>query len=430
MPVTFFLTIEDAVSEASPCGPNPEEDLEYENFVAAAEGNLPASFLTFSRSSFDSAATLATIAKYTENYRDIRLLVLAAKYFILSGDIHGFSDALVAISLLLNCRWDTVYPVGQESDYSLRSAQVASLDDLPTVVLPAQTATLAKDRRLGTLNYRMLLIATKATSPRGEETATDENSLREAFLRTDDLETLKNVRDSVKRASQALASMRAIFIDKSGFEQAPSFDRLAPLLSGMDEYLSGIVKEREPAAAITEIETSEAKTGETEIAGESTASTVALPAPRSVHDAAQGLKALEHYYNISEPSNPALLLIRQAQQLVGKSYIEAIQVLAPEAAEKSLIKIGGDSPFALTFAQLKALAATPAITQDASPAPELPPEVYAVTSRTDAIKLMALVEAYYRKSEPSSPIPLIIERARVFADRDFATLLKDILKPA
>jgi type VI secretion system protein ImpA len=40
---------------------------------------------------------------------------------------------------------------------------------------------------------------------------------------------------------------------------------------------------------------------------------------------------------------------------------------------------------------------------------------------------MEIVEQYYRKQEPSSPIPLLLQRARVFVDRDFSALLKDVL---
>jgi type VI secretion system protein ImpA len=40
---------------------------------------------------------------------------------------------------------------------------------------------------------------------------------------------------------------------------------------------------------------------------------------------------------------------------------------------------------------------------------------------------MQNVAAFYRSAEPSSPIPLLLERAAGMADRDFLSLLKDML---
>jgi type VI secretion system protein ImpA len=52
-------------------------------------------------------------------------------------------------------------------------------------------------------------------------------------------------------------------------------------------------------------------------------------------------------------------------------------------------------------------------------------------SRHEAFALLEQVAAYYRMMEPSSPISLILDRARGFANQDFLAVLKDLLaKPA
>jgi type VI secretion system protein ImpA len=50
-----------------------------------------------------------------------------------------------------------------------------------------------------------------------------------------------------------------------------------------------------------------------------------------------------------------------------------------------------------------------------------------VGSRPEALALLDQVRAYYRATEPTSPVPLLIERARTFAEQDFMSLLKDVL---
>ena len=49
-----------------------------------------------------------------------------------------------------------------------------------------------------------------------------------------------------------------------------------------------------------------------------------------------------------------------------------------------------------------------------------------VTTRSDALRLLDLVIEYYERNEPSSPLPLLIARARRLADKGFLDLLRDL----
>lgn len=50
----------------------------------------------------------------------------------------------------------------------------------------------------------------------------------------------------------------------------------------------------------------------------------------------------------------------------------------------------------------------------------------AVTTRADAVRLLDLAIAYYERYEPSSPLPLLIGRARRMADKNFLDILRDM----
>ena len=50
----------------------------------------------------------------------------------------------------------------------------------------------------------------------------------------------------------------------------------------------------------------------------------------------------------------------------------------------------------------------------------------AVTTRADAVRLLDLVCRYYETYEPSSPLPLLIGRARRLADKGFLEILQDL----
>ena len=49
-----------------------------------------------------------------------------------------------------------------------------------------------------------------------------------------------------------------------------------------------------------------------------------------------------------------------------------------------------------------------------------------VTTRSDAMRLLDLVVEYYERNEPSSPLPLLIGRARRLADKGFLDLIRDL----
>lgn len=51
----------------------------------------------------------------------------------------------------------------------------------------------------------------------------------------------------------------------------------------------------------------------------------------------------------------------------------------------------------------------------------------AIGTRDDAIRTLEAVAAYFRKHEPSSPVPLFIERAKRLVGKDFLTVLEDVI---
>jgi type VI secretion system protein ImpA len=53
-------------------------------------------------------------------------------------------------------------------------------------------------------------------------------------------------------------------------------------------------------------------------------------------------------------------------------------------------------------------------------------DITVVHSRDDALYLLELASAYFRTSEPSSPLPMLIDRARRLASMEFLDILRDL----
>jgi type VI secretion system protein ImpA len=117
--------------------------------------------------------------------------------------------------------------------------------------------------------------------------------------------------------------------------------------------------------------------------------------------------------------------VHQAEQCIGKSFLEVMRLLVPVAAEKATIPIGADKVFDLNFEQLRQLdgAASPQADGAGGDRATVSP----AASRAEALALLDEVAAFYRGAEPSSPIPLLLGRARDLATRDFMSILQQVL---
>ena len=67
--------------------------------------------------------------------------------------------------------------------------------------------------------------------------------------------------------------------------------------------------------------------------------------------------------------------------------------------------------------------------QNEQPAPASAAVVYRereVTSRDDVVAMLDRICAYYERHEPSSPVPLLMQRARRLVHMNFLELMRDL----
>ena len=444
------------VSESEPCGPDLDlaGDNDYMNFMARAEGMLPATFFSgpegrpFDRSSIDFDTEVATIGKLLERTHDIRLLVMLAKLMALNRDIAGFVACLTLIDRLLKERWEEVHPQAFDGDFGIRVAALESLDDMPPVVFPLQYMPLINSRRLGSVSYRTWMIATGEAKPREGEEILEPAAIDTAMME-EELPVLIERRGQFQTIQSVLASIREICVDRIGADRAAKLEKLPALADKILALLERTVARRDPSLATA------APADEGGATRAESASSIPAGAVASTRDVAAALAAIAAYFARNEPSNPALLLVRQAEQLMGKSFLEVMRVLVPNYLERAAIQIGKEQMFDLPLERLSAFAEISGDSADGSEAlaePDADTVGEAVDSgdsadpganghalngashrsieaksRADAVRLLEQIGVYYRVAEPSSPVPFLTDRARSFAERDFLSLLKELL---
>jgi type VI secretion system protein ImpA len=415
-----------------PCGPDLDAmgDADYLNFFASVEAVFPASFFEvrdeegnvrrFDPKAHDLNAKVDAAKALLARTSDLRLIILVAKLAILGKDLPGFTVCIEAIADLLGRQWDGVHPRAEGDDFAYRQMAIEALDVMPTVVIPFQFLPLAETRRHGAVNYRTWLMAKGDVTPRADDTFLDAATVAQIFDQVD-LEQLKATTASYVALAALVEKICRLWTEKATSAGMLNLDRVVQIIAGIVAMLESVVVRRDPAAVESVAAVEEAGDGA------NGASEPAGPASRvgSVTAAAAALSAVAGYFGRVEPSSPALLLVRQAEHLLGKSFAEAIHILVPNHAETAAINIGRNWLFDLSVDRMAAL-----LDGAAAQAPAVPDgteQVYSVTNRGQALALLEQVSAFFRNVEPSSPVPFLADRARELAQRDFLSLLVDVL---
>src|SRR5258708_3299755 len=341
-----FTALAGPVSDQEPCGPDLDlaGDPDYMNFIARTEGLLPATYFSGPEdkpsppTTLDFPADFAPAAPLLDRTRDIRLLALLAKLFILNRDLTGFAACIGLADTLLNERWDDVHPQGTDGDFGIRMAALESLDDMPPVIFPMQYLPLVNHRRLGPITYRSWMIATGEAKPREGEAIVEPAAIEAAMMEAE-LPALIETRGPFQGLQSALGNLRGICVDRAGADRAAKLERLPDLVGKILKLLEGVVIKRDPSLAAAQADTAEMADGNAAPAG---SSTIPAGAVASTRDVADALAAIADYFGRHEPSSPALLLVRQAEQLMGKSFIEVRRVLEPNHMEQAAVQIGKD----------------------------------------------------------------------------------------
>ena len=152
------------------------------------------------------------------------------------------------------------------------------------------------------------------------------------------MESVNNALLSAYRKSFGGGENIRIEVDKNGDVRVWAEKRVVAQVNDANSEISLAEAQRvDPHAALRgQTAADKAKISDTPLAGD---------APNSLADAQQALATIAGYYSRSEPSSPILPLVRQAHQLIGKSFFEVMSILVPTQMDKAAFQIGADQFF-------------------------------------------------------------------------------------
>ena len=355
--------------------------------------------------------------------RDLRLLASYAQFCALARDLGALADCLDLMAGLLDAFPDAVHPRITE-DIIDRNNALELLASRATVIMPLEFTPLVRDRRLLDISLRKILLGRGERNPQGDEEPGDGEALVAALRAAENADAVAASHDALTRIKQAASRIEAVCL---GNDTQPFRPNLESLHARLDELL-GLLAEARPELGGAQREDDAEEDGAVPQDGADDAieAGAAPVAPGRIADMAQAraaLEALEAYFSTREPSSPSLILVRQARQLVGRSLIEAMEILVPELSARARIDFGRETGFLLGMDRMRALSEIGADGGEAA----ADPADFAVSNRKEAGALMSALEGYYASFEPSSPIPVLLARARGSLNQSFTSILSEFL---
>jgi type VI secretion system protein ImpA len=314
-----FADLLKPVSESEPCGPNLEYDPQFAALEVAAQGTperfnginvVPAEPPQWPEV-YDAALALAA------RTRDLRVAVLLTRAAARTHGFAGFAAGLSLVAGLLEHYWEGVHPrldddAGGDATMRLNAllplcSHATGLSDLQACGLPTHPSPLT---------VRLVELAwTRAEPLAGESKPTQPGIVK-----------------GLKEASEKDAGL---------FERLRSAHEMAlRIVRLLDQHVGNLAPELDPLTRITAAVAQaaaaaegKAPVGDASSASKPTSANMAAPGlgpMRTREDVVRTLAAACEWIEQHEPSNPAPLLIRRAQRLMSKSFIDLVRDLAPE----------------------------------------------------------------------------------------------------
>lgn len=411
---------------------------------------------------------LTQIDALLQRSRDLRLLTLRSQWCMLAGEIDAAATSLIAMADLLEEMPDAAHPIIDGSPRD-RLEAINDLTAMGAMILPLRYLDIGGS---GASRRRMMVAHGDVTPHDGEEDINIDEMVS----------SLVNAREKVAKDHEALVALRSAIarIENACLaNDTPHTPQLNSLSNEIEAVLSVIALADPSLSESASDDETDTAPATSPPQGEVVISQRISTEVKDHDEARSRLTAVETYFGKFEPSSAAVLLVTQSRLLIGKSLVDAIDILMPETAPRAKVDFIADSGFQLAHGQLRALADDVLIDDtnvppsDTSPSPEPTPmpqafedgeesdteeaetsagddpvteqvnpepprpeppvapaletQSFHVADAAQATAQIQAVETYFRTVEKSSPIPMLLARARSYVGKDFEALLKELV---
>lgn len=307
------------ISDEAPAGPDLSYDAEFLELEQASKGKPEQQFgdTLIAAEEPDWQDVRRRAEALLARSKDLRVALLLTRALVRLENAEGLAAGLGLVNEMLSRYWDTLHPEldhDDSDDATMRLNALAPLADGATLLRDVRNAWVASTPQHGRVAFRDVLVAAGKLPPAGgaaPSKAEIEGTLR--AIAQDNPRPLQAALDSADHVQ----SLEALLGEKGVLTQAPDLRPLSDLLHAVVPMCKAVLS-------------SEGEPGQTaQAAGETRGAATGPVMTRD--DAIRALETVCRFIEQSEPSNPAPLLIRRAQRLIGRKFVEIIEDLAPES---------------------------------------------------------------------------------------------------
>ncbi len=314
------------ISSDAACGPDLEYDPEFMALEQAARGKPEQQFgdtvVPAVEPNWVDVRTRAE-ALFART-KDLRVTVLLIRALLKQSEFVGLSDGLMLLEQLLTRFWDPVYPRldADDGDPTMRLNALVALTDTDGFLRDLRSAHVIPAGSYGRVTVREILVA-GGKLPAGSEGALSTSQI-EGTIRAAAAERA-DVIAAVRQSLVSIREVQSLLNDKLGVEQAldlaPVADVIAVVVKTCDSALG-------EGRGISDANAASVADG---AVAASSSPAAAVGEIRSREDAIRVLDRVCEFIERTDPSNPSPLLIRRAQRLISKNFIEIMEDLAPDS---------------------------------------------------------------------------------------------------
>lgn len=317
------------VTDTAPCGDDLEYDPAFLALEEAARGKPEQQFgdTVIPAQEPDWRAMHEQALALFARTRDLRVGVHLLRAATRLHGIAGFVPAVKLVHGLLARHWNHVYPAldhADNNDATMRLNALAPLADVATVLADLRAAAIGPART--GLTVRRVELALGKGEPGPADTVIGEAPAVQALA---DAEAASpGLLDGLIAAHDAVAGIQAVLDTQAGAANGPDLRPLRVLTQTVAQAAKQARGDTSAPQAAPEAAAAPAR---------------AASAPGTIATRDDAIKALDRvcdWIERSEPTNPAPLLIRRAQRLMTKSFIDIIRDLAPDGL-KEVERIAG-----------------------------------------------------------------------------------------
>ena len=315
-----------AISGEAPCGQDLEYAPEFSELTQAVVCQPEQEYgdKIFEAKEPDWQDVQQRALKLFDQTKDLRVAVHLTAAMVHTSGLEGLCDGLALTHRLLQQYWDKVHPqldAADGYDPTFRLNVLAGLNDPEGVVRAVREAYLLTLPVLGPLNVRTLLMAHGILPVPADQIAPPGVAEINTAVAAVDPAARSRLQDALQGAQTHIHGIGSYLIEKVGADRAPELGGLVGLIQQVANALAMPLGSEAPGAEAMPMTAQPITAIVTQVGAEI----------RSREDVNMWVDKICIYYAAQEPSSPVPLLLRRAQRLVSKGFIDIIRDLTPDA---------------------------------------------------------------------------------------------------